>query len=762
MNWTGHYNKLINEYIGNSGWTWTTDRWAHKQAKVNNVYQSLPNVPMQIQWMRGSTGTWDNIATLTTKLDKGTYFYGVEGQGGMMTLNKNRWMRHSGYECAETQIFLGVDGAATAADTLNCGMLPTNAYKSYINKYTIAEDQTSVNVGIRCNQSMDVKNGFDVFFSNPVLYKVLVKGELTPEQKAYLATVETQIAALEGRIQVAEELVAATQTEKPWGKENLQKGIDAVKARLDAWKKYDQDALLELMDEGEAKYEATAALFYVENEYVAKDSVYTYETLGNVIMNAGVRYLNNEFINVFNNVNVPLTDMPAAIEAAKSVLGERIFTSSSKKGALTAKIADVEALYKAKLAAPYSAENAEALVNAKAELAQMVEDFKAAIASDVLVDINFDGASFVKHEDPNGEEDTYYTLAGKKGEMKFKEVAEALGTTLYELGYRASEEAEVDSVGMLRVGSGSANVAFAAIPESTDNIVRVSFDLYFGNLITKSAGYYLTAENGDTICGLVCSKYSNTSLINTHEVDFNGKINAVGSSAASNAAIAAKADYKYNINDDGLYLKPAVGFAMQGDAKEVAGALLFGWGAEGQEPNFAGFAGVAEYKAALKALGLTDDDLAAMGFDKAFGTIANKCADGVSVYAYSTLEDKAGWDLVVSAYDSKLLAGFLPGLKVAAQFQTNTEIMDDFFVLDSAIAYSNTFDIWKVSANLGTKTAKMGDETKTGFLYGAGVETDGIIDNTTLYAKYEGGQTAEDLGLADLKGSVKVGAKIHF
>ena len=36
-----------------------------------------------------------------------------------MTLNKNRWMRHSGYECAATQIFFGVDGAATAADTLD-------------------------------------------------------------------------------------------------------------------------------------------------------------------------------------------------------------------------------------------------------------------------------------------------------------------------------------------------------------------------------------------------------------------------------------------------------------------------------------------------------------------------------------------------------------------------------------------------------------------------------------------------------------------
>ena len=539
MNWTAKWNSLgyserNGQYTGKAPWSWSTDRWSHKTAAENS--------PMQIQWMRKASGDWDNIATLTCTLDKGTYFYSVDGQGGMMTLNKERWARHSGYECASTQIFFGVDGAATAADTLDCGMLPTQNYKSYINKYVLAED-SKVNLGIRCNQTLDVLNGFDVFFANPMLYKVLVKGELTPNQKTYLSLVETQIANLEDCIKVAEDLVAATQTEKPWGKENLQKGIDVAKTRLEAWKKLDQKAILDIMDEEKASFNVEGGLFYVDGEYVTKDSVYTADVLCDIIEAAGTNYLKNDFINVFNALNTPLTDMPAAIEAAKAAKSVRLFSSSTKKADLESEITKAENLYKEKLAAAYSAENAQALVNAKASLAQLVEDFKAAIKSDVLVDIDFEDATFVKHEDPSGEADTYYTIAGKAGEMKIGEVAEALGTTLYELGYRASEEAETDSVGMLRVGGGSATVDFAAAPANTDEIVRVSFDYYFGNLITKSAGYYLTAGT-DTICGLFCSMYDGKDTYNTLGVDYMAVLTKVGSGSASNAAIAAAASNK--------------------------------------------------------------------------------------------------------------------------------------------------------------------------------------------------------------------------
>lgn len=547
MNWTGHWNSLgyserNGQYTGKAPWSWTTDRWCHKQAKVDGKYESLPNVPMQIQWQRSASWDWDNIATLTCNLEKGTYFYGVEGQGGMMTMNKDRWKRHSGYECAATQIFLGVDGAATAADTLDCGMLPTTAYKAYINKYTIAED-SKVNLGIRCNQSLDVKNGFDVFFANPVLYKVLVKGELTPNEKTYISLVETQIAKLEELIKSAEELVAATQTEKPWGKENLQKGIDAAKARLDVMKKYDQDAILEAMANETASFKVEGGMFYVDGEYITKDSVYTNTALCDVFDAAGVNYLNKEFIDVFNALNTPLTDMPAAIEAAKVVKTQRIFSSSSKMADLTNEITKAENLYKEKLAAVYSAENAQALIDAKAALAQSVEDFKAAIKAEVLVDIDFENASFAKHEDPNGEVDTYFTLAGKVGEMKFSSVAEnnALGTTQYELGYCSEAGAEVVCPGVLRVGDTSATVDFNAAPVNADEIVRVSFDYYFGNLTTKYAGYYITAGN-DTICGLFCSMYDGKDTYNTLGVDYNAVLTKVGSGSAQNDAIAAESN----------------------------------------------------------------------------------------------------------------------------------------------------------------------------------------------------------------------------
>ena len=96
---------------------------------------------------------------------------------------------------------------------------------------------------------------------------------------------------------------------------------------------------------------------------------------------------------------------------------------------------------------------------------------------------------------------------------------------------------------MLRVGGGSATVDFAAAPANTDEIVRVSFDYYFGNLITKSAGYYLTAGT-DTICGLFCSMYDGKDTYNTFGVDYMAVLTKVGSGSASNAAIAAAASNK--------------------------------------------------------------------------------------------------------------------------------------------------------------------------------------------------------------------------
>ena len=223
-------------------------------------------------------------------------------------------------------------------------------------------------------------------------------------------------------------------------------------------------------------------------------------------------------------------------------------------------------------------------------------------------------------------------------------------------------------------------------------------------------------------------------------------------------AFAARADYKVGITDT-LYVKPAVGFNMQGDAKELGAGVLFGWGTEGQEAKF------AKFKAANK---IDDKD--------EWDNICDKVADGVSVFVKTSLADNTPVDFKFGFYDGTLIAGLsdaLAGFKVAAQlWAPDMTKFGDKWIADAALAYSHSLDAWKVSANFGFEliSAKVGDESKTnsGFLWGLGIENDkDIIDNTTLYLNYNG-QKAKDIGSTkghigkDVKGTVKIGAKIHF
>ena len=206
--------------------------------------------------------------------------------------------------------------------------------------------------------------------------------------------------------------------------------------------------------------------------------------------------------------------------------------------------------------------------------------------------------------------------------------------------------------------------------------------------------------------------------------------------ASQDAAVFFKATYKLAI-DDAMYVRPTVSFGLQGEAKQLVAGVLFGWGAEGQEPGFAKFSS-----------GLVN--------------IANKCSDGVSIALKSTLADNAPMGFLLGFYDNKLLADF--GLKIAAQLdiadlanfgKAATDAFDFALVYGSGDAFGD----WKVAANLGAKF--LIDASKFGVLYGASVTNSAIIQNTDLYVKYSG-EHAADISSADLKGSVTLGAKIHF
>ena len=509
MHWTGKYNKLNSNYNGKAPWSWSTDRWCHKTAAADN--------PMCIQWMRsaGSNSNWNNIATLTAELQPGVYYWGVTGQGGMMTLNKNRWARSWADECAKTELFFN-------GDTVEIGILNAARNQDYVVQFKL-EEAKEVTLGIICNNVSSSENaGFDVQFYSPVLY--LVKGDgLSPEELAYLDAVQVQLDALQGRIDVANGYLAEANDTLPWGKEDLAVGAAEAQVRHEQWAAMSEDDRL--------------------------DMYYNDEQLPDTIMEHGVRFLNNNYINPFIEKNKPLTDMPGAIKTAQEVYAQRIYSSSSKKADFAALIAAAQKLYSEKIVAAYSEENAQALVDQKAALEAMAVEFKAAIDATVLVDIDFGTqeapAAFEAHTtepDENGETTTYNTIAGAKGVMTFNDLS---GSYPYALGWGSTTDETTgaviatDSLGMLRVGNSEATVEFSGAPVGEFDIVNIKFDFYAGKLIKAKAGYKVLAAEGDTICGLYYSSYDGNDDLNTFAVDYNKYIPGVGSSSASNAAIAA-------------------------------------------------------------------------------------------------------------------------------------------------------------------------------------------------------------------------------
>ncbi len=510
MHWVSKWNKLSNEYKNQAPWSWTTDRWSHKNA--------AENTPLQIQWQRKASGDWNNIATLTATLDPGTYYWGVTGQGGMMTLDKNRWARSWANENAATQLFFN-------GDTTEVFILNSARYTDYVFKFELAEAK-EITLGIICNTNSAATDGFDVQFINPVLYKVIVAGELLPEEKAYLDAVAAQLEALQGRIDVANGYLSEANDTLPWGKEDLKLGVDEAQVRYAEWAAMDEDELL--------------------------GTYYDYESIPDTIMNNGVRFLNNNYITPFIDKNKPLTDMPGAIASAQQLIGQRIYSSSTKKGDYAALIADAQKLYAEKLVAAYSEENAQALVDQKAALEAMAEEFKAAIDYTEIVNIDFgtqeNPAKFEEYTtepDSVGETSTYYTIAGAKGVMTFTDIT---GSYPYALGWGSATDETTgaviatDSLGMLRVGNSEAVVEFSGAPIKETDIVNIKFDFYAGNLTKAKVGYKVLTAEGDTICGLFYSPYDGNDDMNTFGIDYNAYIPKVGSGSASNAAIAASSN----------------------------------------------------------------------------------------------------------------------------------------------------------------------------------------------------------------------------
>ena len=215
--------------------------------------------------------------------------------------------------------------------------------------------------------------------------------------------------------------------------------------------------------------------------------------------------------------------------------------------------------------------------------------------------------------------------------------------------------------------------------------------------------------------GVVATKEWGFGADATLKVVENMNIKAGFAYANEETAFVASADYKLAI-DEKLYVKPVVAFGMQDPKKELAAGVLFGWGADGQKPEFA----------------LLNKD-------------SDKFADGVSVTFKSDLDE--GNSIVFGLYDSTLLAG----LKFGAEYKAD---LDDFAEGDLAtgVKYGTDIDILTVALEFGY--ANNFATEVANYIYSVEVSTDDVIDNTTLSAKYAGGK--------DNKGTITVGAKISL
>ncbi len=475
---SGKLEKLSNAYRGKAPWQWSSDRWRVDYYTRATADGDIGEVCHGISWARGGSQPTAHTATLTVTLDKGTYFWGASGEGGMMTLTKNSWNRSWAKQCISTQFFFN-------GDTTEIIPLDPAIRNDYVFKYEVEEDGTELTLGMILHIE-NPADGANAGFYNPILYKVLEDGELTADQLNYLANVQVQMEALKGRLDVADAYLAPEQTTMPWGKETLQEGVTEAQNRYNAWAALTQDEILEMQ--------------------------FNYETLSDTIMNFGVRFLNNNYITPFEKLNAPFASLLSAVDAATAVKDMRIYASSSKMGDLEAKIAESQNLHDATLLKPFSQEDSLALVNQKPALEAVVEEFKAAIAATTVVDIDFGEqhapAKIDTISSPEGLFETYYQINGKDGKGAITWTANFL------LG------AGTDSIGKFRVGNGEAVVDLSGIPMNESDIVNIQFDYYFGSLSKKFAGYKVLTEAGEEICGLYINRYNGQQEVNTYEIDW--------------------------------------------------------------------------------------------------------------------------------------------------------------------------------------------------------------------------------------------------
>lgn len=473
---------------------------------------------------------------MTKTLMPGTYYFEIGGSewvfynGTPYTGATKNYMKNLGLNKAEMTVYFKKDGEIVASNTVKIctsdAEVPMNNVVSAVS-YTVPAEGEYV-IGFATTSPFTEEElayygldetGFDYggsyAFVNQKIYCKL-DGRSAAET-AYIANVKAQVKAGRDNYDKALENAAS---DKAWGKAAVKEAADA---KLEVLQKY--EAMTE--DEIGATFDKDTYVAGPTNENSLLEGQ-VYNELAKDLIAAN---------KAFDDQNKKLESLAPAIKDAEAVRDARAYSASTGKAAFQAEIDAATELDKNMYATDYSEENAAAIDEEIAKLLAAADEYKAAVPADAvktIVDIDFETPAV------QNTETGLYSIAGAQGVMEFAKFEPTTEAGAKAIAYEQGMDSNGEKLfpGLIRVGNADATAAVSqTLPLSANDIVKVSFDYYFGALSGKNCGFYILDAEGKSIADYSACKYSGSYESNPMGIDLT-KYNHVGSSSAANDKIA--------------------------------------------------------------------------------------------------------------------------------------------------------------------------------------------------------------------------------
>ena len=454
--------------------------------------------------------------TMTKTLKPGIYVWALDG---MRYTQYTSYSNNQGLKIGQMQLFIG-------SDTTDVVALNTNNYDGGTYIVMNITEEKEVGIGaVLSNISSDYDSqtlGGSFEVANPVL-RFMLSGEFNGDQLLYWSKVKEQITTAVNAVKKANDYIA--NTDYVWGKDSLQMCLDTIASRAAHYAALDSSTVIR--ETYQVGWTASTS---------AATSLMIYEVYTNAVKD--ILAANRKF----EAVNKNISNLEDAIANAEDLSKQRMFDAATGKEVFAQAIADAKGVLATMKASQYSEANVATINEEIQKLADASDAFRASVpasAKDVIADIDFSG-SVVENTETGGA-----TVAGTVNSIELPSYSEFSGDVCtFENGYGAAEPK--DSLGILRVGNGSATVNIDAEKQvSGTNILHATLDFYFGRLMGGKndpagvyAGFDFLDENDERVAGFSYNGYWTKAEYDDFGIDF-GLIPAVGRSGQENAMIAA-------------------------------------------------------------------------------------------------------------------------------------------------------------------------------------------------------------------------------